>query len=352
MWDRSFGGTTLVIHVEGTTRPGSPKRPEFVKADVYFPGYFLQLNNGRHYSNAVSEIVQRFILDIGLPTIERYETCAIAARWITPTSRSTPLPYAQQSFHPPADPATSSNFIYHGRPPVVVIDDYDDEDNSLIFTASQIQLRSENESLLKAELETAKEDLKQTQDALAESQRREQDLLAQIDHLTNGSASLPSIPTSIASQTVPRTPEHVNVNRGRHPRSQNARDSPLQFFSPVASPSRRVGGSSFPALSCGADRVPVMLNVLTSPRPVTLSPGTMYSDFVHANGLDDVFSHIDVIRRNVAPFLWKDELEKIPIDGDKVIPLMAVMATHSIDILGSSGTGASPSFFSQNIPQR
>ncbi|PPQ94791.1 hypothetical protein CVT25_008393 [Psilocybe cyanescens] len=65
--DRAFGGTTLVIHVPGTTRPRSPKQLEYVKADIYFPGHLAR--EDIRYSEAVSDIVQRFIRDVSLPTI-------------------------------------------------------------------------------------------------------------------------------------------------------------------------------------------------------------------------------------------------------------------------------------------
>ena len=54
----------MVVHVEGATRPGSPNEPEYIKANVYFPGHMVR--EEPYTSNVVSDIVQRFIRNIGI----------------------------------------------------------------------------------------------------------------------------------------------------------------------------------------------------------------------------------------------------------------------------------------------
>ncbi|KAK6996081.1 hypothetical protein R3P38DRAFT_2566108 [Favolaschia claudopus] len=44
LWDRSFGGTTMVIHIDGTTVPNTPALPEYLRASVYLPPRFLSLH--------------------------------------------------------------------------------------------------------------------------------------------------------------------------------------------------------------------------------------------------------------------------------------------------------------------
>lgn len=340
MWDRMFGGTTLVIHVDGTTRPGSPRRPEFVKTDVYFPGHLLRLNDAQRYSDTISDMVQRFIIDIGLPTIERYERCA-KRHWPLTGGRIIPLPYPQQGTQPPAVPPNSSTFVYHGRPSILIVDSDSDDDFAVLTSRNRLSTAVEVESLLKKELDTVKANLRRCQEALAESRQHEQDLLAQVDRLTNasGSTSLPAFTMSVTSHSVPQTPDRVSPHRNL--RSPNIWISPFSSFSPVATPSRHAGASSFPAFSCGADHVKVLPNIHTSPSPVKPSSENSYKNFIHVNDLDDAFAHIDLICRTVAPYMWRDELGSISINGDKVTDLMAVMAAYSLEIESYSGTSTS-----------
>ena len=71
LWDCTFGGATLIIHIEGTTCPNAPRQPEYIKSDVYFPGYLIE--EDPRLSPIISELVQKYIIDIGMPVIERWE---------------------------------------------------------------------------------------------------------------------------------------------------------------------------------------------------------------------------------------------------------------------------------------
>ena len=44
LWDRAFGGATLILHVEGSTCPNTPKSPQHIKRQVYFPGYLIDVD--------------------------------------------------------------------------------------------------------------------------------------------------------------------------------------------------------------------------------------------------------------------------------------------------------------------
>ncbi|KAJ7717535.1 hypothetical protein DFH07DRAFT_973558 [Mycena maculata] len=50
MLDRILGSTTLIIHSEGTTRPNSLMRPEYLSSTVYIPPTFLAQESGRSHS--------------------------------------------------------------------------------------------------------------------------------------------------------------------------------------------------------------------------------------------------------------------------------------------------------------
>ena len=71
LWDRTFSGATLIIHVEGTTRSNAPRQPEYIKSDIYFPGYLIE--EDPWLSPIISKLVQKYIIDIGMPVIEWWE---------------------------------------------------------------------------------------------------------------------------------------------------------------------------------------------------------------------------------------------------------------------------------------
>ncbi|PPQ88109.1 hypothetical protein CVT25_014701 [Psilocybe cyanescens] len=148
--DRAFGGTTLVIHIPGTARPGSPKQPEYVKADMYFPSHLAR--EDKQYLEAISHIVQTFIIDIGIPTISCYESQRTSNIIVIPDNNNNNDDIDTSHFQHP--------FVYG----------------------------SERESTLRDELNSACQTLQGVEQALADSCCRENKLLAKIDHLTNSSA--------------------------------------------------------------------------------------------------------------------------------------------------------------------
>jgi hypothetical protein len=67
MYDRLTGSTTMVISSGGTTIPGSPARPEYLKASVYFPPAFISHHPDLH--RPIIDIVQHYIETIGVRTV-------------------------------------------------------------------------------------------------------------------------------------------------------------------------------------------------------------------------------------------------------------------------------------------
>ena len=67
MYDRLTGSTTMIISSSGTTVPGSPIRPEYLKASVYLPPAFVAHHPDLH-SNII-EIVQQYIETVGVHTV-------------------------------------------------------------------------------------------------------------------------------------------------------------------------------------------------------------------------------------------------------------------------------------------
>jgi hypothetical protein len=67
MYDRLTGSTTIVISSGGTTIPGSPARPEYLKANVYLPPAFVSHHPDLHPH--LIDIVQHYIETVGVRTV-------------------------------------------------------------------------------------------------------------------------------------------------------------------------------------------------------------------------------------------------------------------------------------------
>ena len=216
--DWTFGGMTLIVHIEGTTRPRSPNEPEYIKADIYFPGHMIR--EVPYTSKVVSDIVQHFIHNIGIPTIERFNRCA-KLLWNMPLySGPIPAPYPIQTTSPNASPPGSSVFTYYGRPNWAVVQDVDSDFNS---------------DALRTQFEQVHQSIKRAEDVWANSHQPEQPL---------GSLFPPPI-TPANIRTMPRTPEST----------LSSDSSQYDFISPIGTPSRYKSVSSSPSISltaCGA----------------------------------------------------------------------------------------------------
>jgi len=67
MYDQLTGSTTMVISSSGTTVPGSPTHPEYLKASVYLPPAFISHHPDLHHS--IIDIVQHYIETVGVRTV-------------------------------------------------------------------------------------------------------------------------------------------------------------------------------------------------------------------------------------------------------------------------------------------
>ena len=179
LWDRAFGGSTLIIHVEGTTRPNSPSHPEYIKLDVYFPGYLVEENPS--FSSIISQMVQTYIINTGIPTIKQWERCA-RSNWLINNSRShqVPLPYPPQPIQPDATPRGSSTFVYNGRP--INSDSNDGEEELTESMMEQLDLIEQRE-YYKYQVETIQSKLSITENALRDSLAREEQLKYELEEL-------------------------------------------------------------------------------------------------------------------------------------------------------------------------
>ncbi|KAF8184386.1 hypothetical protein K438DRAFT_1974590 [Mycena galopus ATCC 62051] len=110
--DRAIGSTTMVLSAEGTVAPGTPPRPEYLKAHVNILPSFLAENDAS--KPHIATIVQMFIEHVGVPTVLAWERRARAQRWtLSQPRRATSL----ASYLPlmPQPRKDSSHYIFSGR---------------------------------------------------------------------------------------------------------------------------------------------------------------------------------------------------------------------------------------------
>jgi hypothetical protein len=229
-------------------------------------------------SIVVSDIVQRFIRDIGIPTIERFNRCA-RLLWNMPLySGPIPAPYPIQTTLPIASPPGSSVFTYYGKQnrAAAVYSDSDDDDKP-----QSTGFKTEN-TALKTQLEQVHQSLKQEEDVLANSHRREQ------PHISNGSSSHPRPITPANPRTVPRTPERILYSQSSKTLTANS------YISPTRTPSRHMLG---PSNSLSSARSPVT--------PTRVSPENQYAAFIDANGLTEFYLQLTLFVAGLSCLIGK-----------------------------------------------
>jgi hypothetical protein len=114
MWDRAFGGSTIILHVDGTTAPNTLLTPDRLKADVHLPPHFVKENPDSHL--AIAHIVQTFIEYVGLPTVERWTRSAHSQGWSLSQKGNPRPPEPPSDRLVPAPKANTSHHIFCGRP--------------------------------------------------------------------------------------------------------------------------------------------------------------------------------------------------------------------------------------------
>jgi hypothetical protein len=116
LWDRAFGGSTIVIHVEGSHQPSVPNVPENTRAAVYLP----PLTVVKELSDAhetIAFIVQAFIEKVGVPTIDRWTAAAKNHLNFPLTMSGSRAPIkSYTSFIPPPVKVGHAHYIFQGLP--------------------------------------------------------------------------------------------------------------------------------------------------------------------------------------------------------------------------------------------
>lgn len=305
--DRAYGGATLVIHVEGTMRPKSPRRPEYIKADVYFPRYLIHEDS--RYASILSCMVQDYIVSIGLPVVERWERCA-KAQWSMTQDRNAPVPppYRAQTM-PASNPIGSSTFVYHGNsintnrtPHRDNVDDYDSSADEWTTAELESLTLVEKCATLEDELVNIHTQLTATQTALNESLAREANLRAQLEAAQLGQVRHQMWSRQSSPQT-PTTPSRPNSNRtaATTPRVYHTSQTPH-----VTSPSRSQNGSS-----SGVQ----YLNALSD-----------YYSYLREHDLTRFTPSLDRLRKNIPISSWSEQLKLLEVPAEEIDTLMILMS--------------------------
>ncbi|KAJ7500263.1 hypothetical protein B0H11DRAFT_2225809 [Mycena galericulata] len=115
MWDRTWGSTTMLLHIEGTTAPNTPPAPEYLRASVYLPPSFVRRNPDSHLP--IAQIVQTFIESVGVPTVLNWTANALLRNWPLTQGGRPPAPndIPPNTLIPTPKYAGSAHYVFHGR---------------------------------------------------------------------------------------------------------------------------------------------------------------------------------------------------------------------------------------------
>ncbi|KAJ7860597.1 hypothetical protein B0H14DRAFT_3622342 [Mycena olivaceomarginata] len=144
LWDRTFGGTTMIMHVEGTTVPNTPTEPQFLRAATYLPPGFVAAHPASHA--AITRIAQTFIEAVDVPMVQQWRANALLRGWLLTQPGPGASPNGTVPFLIPTLPPGSAHYKFFGHPvgaldallgtappappsvPIVVIPDEDNDD--------------------------------------------------------------------------------------------------------------------------------------------------------------------------------------------------------------------------------
>ena len=312
-----------MIHVEGATRPNSPHLPKYMKADVYFPRHLI--NEDPCYSHVLSRMVQEYIVNIGLPVVERWESAG--AMWSLTQGRNAPIPqpYPTQTI-PASIPNGSSTFVYHGHsinnnpvPRHVIVDDYNDDTDELTPAELESLAILDRCASLEADLITVRAQLTATEDALNKSLAREANLWAQLDAAQATHAHVSALVDGLGSGTPVRcqlshhpSPLPQTPTTPSHPSSDHtATTTPRVYCS--AQPLSHVGGPS-PSQNS---------NHFAAPHVEALAN---YYNFLREHDLSGFISALDTLRKSIPISSWSEQMKILDIPVDKIDTIMGLMA--------------------------
>ena len=93
------------MHVNGTTAPGSPPSPGYLKAQVYLPPSFVKNNPALH--TYILDTVQQFLATVGVATVMSWATRARNELGFSLTQAGNPRPNTKPVGIPAPEPGTA-----------------------------------------------------------------------------------------------------------------------------------------------------------------------------------------------------------------------------------------------------
>ncbi|KAJ6456852.1 hypothetical protein C8R45DRAFT_1110651 [Mycena sanguinolenta] len=315
-WDRATGGTTFIVHVNGTVAPGTPSAPEHLKAQVYLPPHFLAHHPQAH--PAIAFLVQTVIEQIGVPTVQDWRNKAARVWTLTETNHGLPATQPAVLIPAPVNPR-SAHYVFLGRPanqlalpaptpgPVLPglhpVDDDDlaifdiDEHTDLATAVARAEAAEAENEVLRDTIESLQALNVQMQSDFDYRQKALEDELQyhvkKVVELENKVLSFPSS----SSQRVPGTP---------------SRRAPPSYLSP-----RRESPASFGGLNSQRRGTP-------SPADTGITT-TLTDEFLQERGLTSLRDAVILVMRLVPSVHWKDELA-----------MLSGMPTNTIDTLATA----------------
>ncbi|KAJ7726206.1 hypothetical protein B0H16DRAFT_1894840 [Mycena metata] len=138
MWDRTFGSTTIILHVNGTMIPGSPASPDYLRASAH---------------NAIANIAQTFIESVGVPTVRAWAEDARLLGWRLTQGHGivTPNHVDVNELIPTPQQNGSSHYVFRGRPQTGASSVTADSDSTTQLPPSPGSTRYGSEEPLSAE---------------------------------------------------------------------------------------------------------------------------------------------------------------------------------------------------------
>ena len=241
----------MIISSSGTTVPGSPIRPEYLKANVYLPPAFVAHHPDLH--NHIIDIVQQYIETIGVRTVTMWTQRARHDLKYSLTQRGNPHQNAVFNAIPNPEP-NSAHYTFLGQPFRIIQDpsttsvqppspdssvaSYDFGEDPDPITLLNIDLQEKNLEL---------------QDRIDGLQQVITDLEQQVDFSNVRNSSL--------SASLQRAKDQIVSLEGRVQRFMAAERITSTPSAPVSTPVRNVAHVTPPSLRYAL------------PRPVLRSPG-------------------------------------------------------------------------------
>ncbi|KAJ7281721.1 hypothetical protein C8J57DRAFT_1500415 [Mycena rebaudengoi] len=336
MWDRAFGGSTIILHIDGTTAPNTMLTPDRMRAHVHLPPHFVEENPGSHL--AIAHIVQLFIEYVGLPTVERWTRSAHTNGWSLSFTGNPAPP------HPPAHrlipiPATAtSHYVFWGRPwsslsPLAT------SQSILAPPVPSTPVTELNNQLSDMRIELAAAqglarerlgiivDYEERHDHLLE---REQEVLQQVVELQDRIQRLKQKSKAVAMSTTPAP--LIAPSSLRSPPSTPTR-KPAKSVNPT-SPSRThmVGSPSLVTrvsqLSV-ASSFPSVRPLAETPRQRGATVGPTAAAYIRDNCLEYLLISLDIMVRQVSPVRYYEEVERLGLDEDISNGLLSALSADT-----------------------